>query len=136
MPPIQGWLVVGLWVVEKVSGQLFEITKVTRNRVTMVDQGKDRTREFRLDYLHEYCFACNYFECDFCRKSQGTLPVCATCEKRRIHFEEGPRHDNRRVCELPRFCKNKFIGGTFPLDPFKEPEKPLPTTRFEREWVI
>jgi hypothetical protein len=136
MPPVPGWLVVGLWVVEKVSGQLFEITKVTRNRVTMVYQGndRDRSREFRLDYLHEYCFACNYFECDDCRKNQGT--PCGDCITRKKHFEEGPRYDSRMVCELPKFCKRKFIGGNLQLDPFKEPEKPLPPTRFEREWVI
>jgi hypothetical protein len=40
------------------------------------------------------------------------------------------------VCELPKFCQRRFIGGTFPLKPFKESEKPLPPTRFEREWVI
>lgn len=136
MPPVPGWLVEGLRVVEKVSGQFFEVTKVTRTRVSMICQDLKRTREFRLDYLHEYCFACNYFECDDCRKNQGP---CGDCSLRKVHFDKGPRHDNRRVCELPKFCRRKFLGGWVPLGPpeeAKESERPLPPTRFEREWVI
>jgi hypothetical protein len=136
MPPVPGWLREGLWVVERVSDQLFEVTKVTRSRVTMVCRGKDRAREFRLDYLHEYCVACNYFQCDDCRRRSVT---CDDCARRATQFSTGTRSGGLKVCDLPKLCSRKFVEGIVPLNPFEEPagaKEPLPPTRFEREWVI
>jgi hypothetical protein len=139
MPPVPGWLVEGLWVVRKVSGDLYKVTQVSLTLTKLVDQSGSKYSRVRSDYLSKVYFACNYFECDDCRKKPGTLTICDSCLARKVQFDTGPRLNGRRVCDLPRFCRRKFTGGTIPLDPFKELvnlELPLPPTRFEREWVI
>ena len=56
MPPVPGWLVEGLWVVEKVSGDLFRVTKVSRNFVSCRTQDGSKAHKTRLDYLSKLFF--------------------------------------------------------------------------------
>ena len=134
MPPVPGWLVEGLSVIDQESYDLFKVTKVTRIFINLSNPDKSRTHRTRLTYLSKLFFASNYFECDDCRR--GAPTPCEDCTRRKLQFYDGVRLGGWRACELPKLCKRKFIGGTFPLDPFVEPERPLPPTRFERDWVI
>ena len=136
MPPVPGWLVEGLWVIEQLSGDLCKVTSVNRTFTNLSSLDGSKSHRVRSEYLGKLFFACNYFECDDCRKHPGILTICDSCVNRKIQFDNGPRVAGRKVCDLPRLCNRKFIGGTFQLDPPKEPERPLPPTRFEREWVI
>jgi hypothetical protein len=144
MPPVPGWLVEGLWVVSKETGELFKVTKVTSGRAPdfagFSNLDGSHSHRTRLDYIHTVFFACNFFSCDDCRKHPGILTICDDCVERKIQFEAGPRLKNRKVCGLPKLCKRKFVGGYFPLTPpVGRPRKPkikLHPTRFEREDVI
>ena len=143
MPPVPGWLVEGLWVVEQRSGELFKVTAVNSRAPGFAyfnNTDGSHSHRTRLDYIHSIFFACNFIACDDCRKHPGILTICDDCIKRKIQFDCGPRLNNRKVCGLPKLCKRKFVGGNVPLvPPVGLPRKPRVKkypTRFEREDVI
>jgi len=136
IPPMPGWVKVGLWLRDKDSPEaLYQVTKV-KGRFVWAREKEPGTGTHctRIDYLHSVFLASNYFECDDCRRKPGSPTLCPDCYERRNDLSR--KKPNQ--CRLPKLCATAYRADYdfINLEPANEPDTRVILTRYERKWVI
>jgi hypothetical protein len=133
-----GWLQVGLHLRSKETpNDLFRVTKIVQEFVELegINHPEDNKHRTKIDYLHAFYWASDYFECDDCRRKPGAPTLCSDCLRRREEFYS----NGRLKCELPRFYSKPYNGYPTAFLPMGLPNGDVPVvrlSRYQRKWVV